>query len=119
MDFRYLIFSCLLLLHYIDCVKITNLGSFKISDPAFVTLYENPSGDSPKDKFDFVISTFSAIPFATDTVEIVKGIGHFTDNIPEIKPETLTTQATWPNEAAGVPGMYMIWYFGTIFMRKK
>ncbi|XP_060562491.1 uncharacterized protein LOC132722077 [Ruditapes philippinarum] len=56
-----------------------------------------------KDKYDFVISTFSAIPFATDTVGIVKGIGHFMDNVPGIKPETLTTQATWPNEAAGVP----------------
>jgi hypothetical protein len=108
MEFRILVYLCSLLIYYVDCVKITNLGSFKISDPAFVTLYENPNGKDPKDKYDFVISTFSAIPFATDTVGIVKGIGHFMDNVPGIKPETLTTQATWPNEAAGVPGMRSI-----------
>ena len=83
------------------------LGSFSISNPAFVTLYENPAAVVAKDKYDLIISTFNPVPFTTDTVSAVKRIGQYVGDVKNIVPETLTTKTTWPNEAAGVPGKYM------------
>ncbi|XP_045177427.2 uncharacterized protein LOC123537655 [Mercenaria mercenaria] len=103
MYLRFKISICLIVPVIVNSVNITSLGSFKVSNAAFVTLYENPNGADPKNKYDFVVSAFSAIPFATDTVQLVKGVGQYMSSVSGIKPEILTTQATWPNEAAGVP----------------
>lgn len=86
------------------------LGSFKISNPAFVTLYENPASNFSVNRFDLIISTFNPIPFSTDTVEIVKGVGKYITDVTKIRPERLTTKTTWPNEATGVPGTKIFFF---------
>ena len=85
--------------------SVTSLGKFKVDNPAFATLYENVNVTSPLDRYDLLLSTFSAIPFSTDTVQIVRGVGNYVKDVANVKATTLTTHTTWPNEVAGVPGM--------------
>ena len=86
-------------------VNIKPLGSFQVDNAAFVTLYEKKNPAQPSEKYDFIVSTFSAAPFATGSVQIVINIGNYIKAVDNIKADVVTTKTVWPNEVAGVPGM--------------
>ncbi|XP_052801531.1 uncharacterized protein LOC128232167 [Mya arenaria] len=84
-------------------VTFTGLGAFEVENAAFSNLYRNSNATSEKDRYDLLVSSFSAIPFTADSVHLVRGVGQYMDSVAGIKPQTLTTKTTWPNEVAGVP----------------
>ncbi|KAJ8298842.1 hypothetical protein KUTeg_022902 [Tegillarca granosa] len=91
------------LLTFTNGYSLQKLGSFPISFPAFTNFYPNLKATTILDRYDLLISTFDGIPFSTDSVQIVEGIGNFIHNVSSIKPKVLTNSVTWPNEISGVP----------------
>ena len=100
------LFSCFWifsLLAFANGFNLTLLGNFSISYPGFTTLYPNISSNGTT--YDLIISTFDPIPFTKDSVYIVRNVGRFVKNVRTIKPEVIADSLTWPNEAAGIPGL--------------
>ena len=87
--------------------NVTAIGMFFVLHPAYATLYEHVNATSPLDRYDLLISNYTARAFlkeSDDSVMIVKGIGHYVKNMEKVKLQTLTRKTEWPNEIAGVPG---------------
>lgn len=96
---------------------VRNVGKIPLNSAAFANLYENPNAQSPSEKYDLLLSTFSGNPFTSGTVNLYRGIGQQIKNIGSVRKEVLANRMSWPNEVAGVPGLFRIyicfyWNFG-------
>lgn len=82
---------------------VRNVGKIPLNSAAFANLYENPNAQSPSEKYDLLLSTFSGNPFTSGTVNLYRGIGQQIKNIGSVLKEVLANRMSWPNEVAGVP----------------
>lgn len=87
------------------------VGKIPLNSAAFANLYENPNAQSPSEKYDLLLSTFSGNPFTSGTVNLYRGIGQQIKNIGSVRKEVLANRMSWPNEVAGVPGLFRIYAF--------
>lgn len=89
---------------------LRRLGSFTIKHPAFSTLYADTDAISAQARYSLIISTFDGISIfgGSDSVQLVRRVGTFMDNINGIVPEVVTNDVTWPNEISAVPGKYPV-----------
>lgn len=90
---------------------VRNVGKIPLNSAAFANLYENPNTQSPSEKYDLLLSTFSGNPFTSGTVNLYRGIGQQIKNIGSVRKEVLANRMSWPNEVAGVPGLFRIYAF--------
>lgn len=88
---------------------VRNVGKIPLNSAAFANLYENPNAQSPSEKYDLLLSTFSGNPFTSGTVNLYRGIGQQIKNIGSVRKEVLANRMSWPNEVAGVPGLFRIY----------
>jgi hypothetical protein len=105
---KLLVLVCVLL-NLVYCSSVLRrVGSFDIKHPAFTTLYKNSDVSNPAETYNLIISTFSGPSLfgGGDTVQLVRRVGSFMNNVDGIVPEMLTSHVTWPNEISAVPGLY-------------
>lgn len=87
---------------------VRKVGKIPLNSAAFANLYENSNAQSPGEKYDLLLSTFSGNPFTSGTVNLYRGIGQQIKNLGIVQKEVLANRMAWPNEVAGVPGLLYI-----------
>lgn len=85
---------------------LQKVGAFTLTHPAFATLYKDSDSVSPKESFNLIVSTFAgpSLFSSYDSVQLVRRVGMFLNNVNGIVPEVVTKDVTWPNEISAVPG---------------
>ena len=99
-------------------VQVRRVGQFPFTHAAFTYLYENKNFTKPGDRYDLLLSSFSGNPFTGGTVDMVRGIGNHFKSLSSTKTLQLANSFSWPNEVAGVPGMYLLLYQFVLFLFK-
>lgn len=101
--------------YVVQTQTLRRVGAFTIKSPAFTTLYKDSDATTPRSQYNLIISTFAgpSIFSSSDSVQLVRRVGTFMDNVDAIVPEMVTKDVTWPNEISAVPGMR--WVFCAFF----
>ena len=88
--------------------ELRYLGKFEAELPGFSQFYENQNYTDPKDRYDFIYTSFSAIPFTVDYLFRVKNSGRYLNDLEGLwkNKQTLTSELTWPREPSQIPCEY-------------
>lgn len=84
---------------------LRKIGAFNVKNPAFTSLYQDADAATPEKRYNLIVSTFAgpSLFSSTDSVELVRHVGMFMNNVSAIIPEVVTKDVTWPNEISAVP----------------
>lgn len=82
----------------------------KISHASFITLSRNGTETDPEEQMNVIISRFNGIPFSSDYLTLVRGLGKNMASPDKASQQDLSKELHWPNEPSSIPGTIVFHY---------